>query len=113
MKNVIVAAPVKDNAALNVVMGVNDRPYDPKRHRLHTAVSCATNCPAPVVKVAHEAIGVSRSDHDHPRSDEHECRGRRAHKDLRRARSANAVASAHDGRQMSAMAVAIPLPPHY
>ena len=43
MKRVIVAAPIKDAAALNVVVGVNDDRYDPKEHRLLTAASCTTN----------------------------------------------------------------------
>ncbi|MDI1286170.1 MAG: ArsJ-associated glyceraldehyde-3-phosphate dehydrogenase [Reyranella sp.] len=58
VKRVIVAAPVKDERALNVVVGVNDHLYDSARHRLLTAASCTTNCLAPVVKVIHEAIGI-------------------------------------------------------
>jgi glyceraldehyde 3-phosphate dehydrogenase len=58
VKKVIVAAPVKDDAALNIVMGVNDHLYDPRVHRLLTAASCTTNCLAPVVKVIHEGIGI-------------------------------------------------------
>jgi glyceraldehyde 3-phosphate dehydrogenase len=58
VKRVIVAAPVKDPAALNVVVGVNDERYEPKEHRLLTAASCTTNCLAPVVKVVHEALGI-------------------------------------------------------
>jgi glyceraldehyde 3-phosphate dehydrogenase len=58
VKRVIVAAPVKDPAAFNVVVGVNDDHYDPKKHRLLTAASCTTNCLAPVVKIVHEALGI-------------------------------------------------------
>ena len=58
VKKVIVAAPVKDDAALNIVMGVNDHLYDPAKHRLLTAASCTTNCLAPVVKVIHEGLGI-------------------------------------------------------
>jgi glyceraldehyde 3-phosphate dehydrogenase len=58
VKRVIVAAPVKDPAALNVVVGINDDRYEPKEHRLLTAASCTTNCLAPVVKVVHEALGI-------------------------------------------------------
>ena len=58
VKRVIVAAPVKDPAALNVVVGVNDDRYEPREHRLLTAASCTTNCLAPVVKVVHEALGI-------------------------------------------------------
>ena len=58
VKKVIVAAPVKDDVVLNVVVGVNDHLYEPKKHRLLTAASCTTNCLAPVVKVIHEGIGI-------------------------------------------------------
>jgi glyceraldehyde 3-phosphate dehydrogenase len=58
VKRVIVAAPVKDPTALNVVVGVNDDRYEPREHRLLTAASCTTNCLAPVVKVVHEALGI-------------------------------------------------------
>lgn len=60
IRKVVVSAPVKDPAALNVVMGVNDRLYDPARHDVVTAASCTTNCLAPVVKVLHEGIGILR-----------------------------------------------------
>jgi glyceraldehyde 3-phosphate dehydrogenase len=58
VKKVIVAAPVKDDAALNVVVGVNDHLYEPHKHRLLTAASCTTNCLAPIVKVIHEGLGI-------------------------------------------------------
>jgi glyceraldehyde 3-phosphate dehydrogenase len=89
VKRVIVAAPVKDDAALNVVVGVNDRLYDPKRHRLLTAASCTTNCLAPVVKVLHESIGIRHGQittiHDPTNTN---VVVDSPHKDLRRARSA-------------------------
>lgn len=58
VRKVIVAAPVKDPAALNVVMGVNHDRYDPTVHDVITAASCTTNCLAPLVKVIHERIGI-------------------------------------------------------
>jgi len=60
VRKVIVAAPVKDDRALNVVVGVNDHLYDPDVHDVLTAASCTTNCLAPVVKVLHEGIGIER-----------------------------------------------------
>jgi len=60
VKKVIVAAPVKGDGALNLVLGVNDHLYDPARHRLLTNASCTTNCLAPIVKVIHEGIGIER-----------------------------------------------------
>ena len=55
---VVVAAPVKDDRALNIVMGCNDHLYDPTIHDVVTAASCTTNCIAPVVKVLHEQVGI-------------------------------------------------------
>ena len=89
VKRVIVAAPVKDEAALNIVVGVNDQLYDPARHRLLTAASCTTNCLAPVVKVIHEAIGIRHGQittiHNPTNTN---VVVDAPHKDLRRARSA-------------------------
>lgn len=58
VRKVVVSAPVRDAAALNLVYGVNHHLYDPAAHRLVTAASCTTNCLAPVVKVLHEGIGI-------------------------------------------------------
>lgn len=89
VKKVIVAAPVKDDRALNIVVGVNDKLYDPAKHRLVTAASCTTNCLAPVVKVVHEAIGIRHGQittlHDPTNTN---VVVDAPHKDLRRARSA-------------------------
>ncbi len=59
IKKVIVAAPVKDERALNIVVGVNHGLYDPDANNLLTAASCTTNCLAPVVKIMHEGIGIT------------------------------------------------------
>ncbi len=89
VKRVIVAAPVKEAGALNIVVGVNDHLYEPGRHRLLTAASCTTNCLAPVVKVLHEAIGIRHGQittiHDPTNTN---LVVDAPHKDLRRARSA-------------------------
>jgi glyceraldehyde 3-phosphate dehydrogenase len=88
-KRVIVAAPVKDGSALNIVVGVNDNLYEPSKHKLLTAASCTTNCLAPVVKVVHEAIGIRHGQittiHDPTNTN---VVVDAPHKDLRRARSA-------------------------
>lgn len=60
VKRVVVTAPVKEEGALNVVMGVNDHLFDAHQHRIVTAASCTTNCIAPVVKVIHENLGITR-----------------------------------------------------
>ncbi|MGD9804300.1 MAG: ArsJ-associated glyceraldehyde-3-phosphate dehydrogenase [Hyphomicrobiaceae bacterium] len=88
VKRVIVAAPVKDEQALNVVVGVNDHLYDPTQHRLLTAASCTTNCLAPVVRVVHETLGIRHGQittiHDPTNTN---VVVDFPHKDLRRARS--------------------------
>jgi glyceraldehyde 3-phosphate dehydrogenase len=89
VKRVIVAAPVKEAGALNIVVGVNDERYDPREHRLLTAASCTTNCLAPVVKVLHQAVGIRHGQittiHDPTNTN---VVTDAPHKDLRRARSA-------------------------
>ena len=89
IRKVVVSAPVKEEGALNIVMGVNDHLYDPARHHLVTAASCTTNCLAPVVKVIHEAIGIRHGSmttiHDVTNT---QVIVDAPHKDLRRARSA-------------------------
>ncbi len=89
VRKVIVAAPVKDGSALNVVVGVNDDRYDPQAHDILTAASCTTNCLAPVVKVIHEGLGILRGSittlHDLTNT---QTMVDAPHKDLRRARAA-------------------------
>jgi glyceraldehyde 3-phosphate dehydrogenase len=89
-RKVIVAAPVKDPAALNVVMGINDHLYDSSVHDIVTAASCTTNCLAPVVKVIHEGLGIRHglitTLHDVTNT---QTIVDAPHKDLRRARAAS------------------------
>ena len=88
IKKVIVACPVKDQNALNIVMGVNDHLYNPKKHHLVTAASCTTNCLAPIVKVIQSEIGIEHglitTIHDVTNT---QTVVDKPHKDLRRARS--------------------------
>lgn len=89
VRKVIVAAPVKSDGVLNIVMGCNDDLYDASQHHIVTAASCTTNCLAPVVKVLHEQIGIERGAittiHDVTNT---QVIVDAPHKDLRRARSA-------------------------
>lgn len=89
VQKVIVAAPVKSDGVLNIVMGCNDDLYDPSTNHIVTAASCTTNCLAPVVKVLHEQIGIERGAittiHDVTNT---QVIVDAPHKDLRRARSA-------------------------
>ena len=89
VQKVIVAAPVKSDGILNIVMGCNDDLYDAATDHIVTAASCTTNCLAPVVKVLHEAVGIERgvitTIHDVTNT---QVVVDAPHKDLRRARSA-------------------------
>jgi len=87
-RKVIISAPGKQ-VDLTVVLGVNDREYDPGVHHVISSASCTTNCVAPMVKVLHDAFGVERgfmtTIHAYT-GDQMLLDG--PHKDLRRARSA-------------------------
>jgi glyceraldehyde 3-phosphate dehydrogenase len=89
VRKVIVAAPVKSEGVLNIVMGCNDDLYAPSYDHIVTAASCTTNCLAPVVKVLHENVGIKRGAittiHDVTNT---QVIVDAPHKDLRRARSA-------------------------
>lgn len=86
-QQVIVTAP-GSGLDLTVVMGVNDRKYDPAHHKLISAASCTTNCVAPVLHIVHELFGVKRAwvttVHAYTNDQNHLDN---PHKDLRRARS--------------------------
>jgi glyceraldehyde-3-phosphate dehydrogenase (arsenate-transferring) len=90
VRKAIVAAPVREEGALNVVVGVNDDPAELARYDILTAASCTTNCLAPVVKVIHEGIGIRHGSittlHDLTNT---QTVVDAPHKDLRRARAAS------------------------
>jgi glyceraldehyde 3-phosphate dehydrogenase len=87
-KKVLISAPGK-NADATLVVGVNEKTYDPIKHEILSAASCTTNCVAPMVKVLHETFGVVRgfltTVHAYT-NDQLVLDG--PHKDLRRARAA-------------------------
>jgi glyceraldehyde 3-phosphate dehydrogenase len=56
-QRVIISAPAKD-PDLTVVLGVNEKDYDPAKHKIVSNASCTTNCMAPVAKVLLENFGI-------------------------------------------------------
>ena len=56
-KKVIISAPAK-NEDKTIVLGVNDKEYDPAKHNIISMASCTTNCLAPVAKVLDEKFGI-------------------------------------------------------
>jgi len=88
VKKVIISAPAKGED-ITIVLGVNDKAYDPAKHHIVSNASCTTNCLAPVAKVLNDAFGIEKGSmttihsytNDQPILDF-------PHKDLRRARAA-------------------------
>jgi glyceraldehyde 3-phosphate dehydrogenase len=87
-KKVVISAPATD-PDLTIVLGVNDREYDPEQHHIVSNASCTTNCVAPVAKVLHEAYGIERGFMTtiHAYTNDQQTLDL-PHKDLRRARAA-------------------------
>ncbi|MFQ5962399.1 MAG: type I glyceraldehyde-3-phosphate dehydrogenase [Candidatus Methylomirabilales bacterium] len=56
-KKVIISAPAK-GPDKTIVLGVNEKTYDPKKHDVISNASCTTNCVAPVAKVVHEHFRI-------------------------------------------------------
>jgi glyceraldehyde 3-phosphate dehydrogenase len=87
-KKVVISAPATD-PDLTLVLGVNDREYDPEQHHIVSNASCTTNCVAPVAKILHEAYGIERGFMTtiHAYTNDQQVLDL-PHKDLRRARAA-------------------------
>ena len=87
-KKVVISAPATD-PDITIVLGVNDREYDPEKHNIVSNASCTTNCVAPVAKVLHEAYRIERGFMTtiHAYTNDQQTLDL-PHKDLRRARAA-------------------------
>ena len=59
-KKVIISANSKD-VDLSVVLGVNEKDYDSKKHEIISNCSCTTNCASPVMKVLDKSFGVEKA----------------------------------------------------
>jgi glyceraldehyde 3-phosphate dehydrogenase len=87
-ERVIISAPASGEDA-TFVIGVNEKSYDPAKHKVVSNASCTTNCLAPVAKVLNDTFGIERGlmvtvhayTNDQAIVDT-------PHKDLRRARAA-------------------------
>jgi len=87
-KKVVISAPATD-PDLTLVLGVNDREYDPERHHIVSNASCTTNCVAPLAKILHDAYTIERGFMTtiHAYTNDQNVLDL-PHKDLRRARAA-------------------------
>ncbi|HJZ96225.1 MAG TPA: type I glyceraldehyde-3-phosphate dehydrogenase [Candidatus Solibacter sp.] len=88
VKKVIISAPAKGED-ITIVLGVNDKSYDPAKHNIISNASCTTNCLAPVAKVLHEKFGIQKGSMTtiHSYTNDQQVLDF-PHKDLRRARAA-------------------------
>jgi glyceraldehyde 3-phosphate dehydrogenase len=55
-KKVIISAPATGDD-ITIVLGVNDKNYDPAKHHVISNASCTTNCLGPAVKVVVDELG--------------------------------------------------------
>lgn len=58
-KKVIISAPAKE-PDVTIVMGVNEKMYDPQKHNIISNASCTTNCLAPLAKVLLDNFGIKK-----------------------------------------------------
>jgi glyceraldehyde 3-phosphate dehydrogenase len=88
VKKVIISAPATDPDT-TLVLGVNDKTYDPAKHHVISNASCTTNCLAPVAKVLSDTFGVNAGTMTtiHSYTNDQKLLDL-PHKDLRRARAA-------------------------
>lgn len=59
VKKVIITAPAK-NEDVTIVLGVNEKAYNPKEHHVISNASCTTNCLGPIAKVLHENFTIRK-----------------------------------------------------
>ncbi|HSK31790.1 MAG TPA: type I glyceraldehyde-3-phosphate dehydrogenase, partial [Candidatus Limnocylindria bacterium] len=87
-KKAIITAPAT-NEDITLVLGVNDRDYQARKHHIVSNASCTTNCLAPVAKVLHDSFGIERGlmTTIHAYTNDQRILDLN-HKDLRRARAA-------------------------
>ena len=87
-KKVVITAPAKGED-LTIVLGVNERLYDPAKHHVVSNASCTTNCVVPIAKILHERFRIVRGFMTTIHSYTNDQRLLDlTHKDLRRARAA-------------------------
>jgi glyceraldehyde 3-phosphate dehydrogenase len=58
-KKVLISAPATD-PDITVVIGVNHKQYDPKKHHVVSNASCTTNSLAPICKVLLDQFGIEK-----------------------------------------------------
>jgi len=87
-QKVLISAPA-ENPDFTVVLGVNDKSYDPEKHNILSNASCTTNALAPISKVLNDSFGLEKAIMTtvHSYTNDQKVQDI-VHKDLRRARAA-------------------------
>jgi len=87
-KKVLISAPA-ENPDFTVVLGVNDKDYNPEKHNILSNASCTTNSLAPISKVLDDNFGLEKAIMTtvHSYTNDQKVQDI-VHKDLRRARAA-------------------------
>src|SRR5208283_1360648 len=88
VKKVIISAPAKGED-VTIVLGVNEKMYDPAKHHILSNASCTTNCLAPAAKVINDNFKILKGSMTtiHAYTNDQRILDL-PHKDLRRARAA-------------------------
>lgn len=88
VRKVVISAPAKDED-ITIVLGVNEKSYNPKDHHIVSNASCTTNCLAPIAKVLHDSFRIRKGlmNTIHSYTNDQQLLDL-PHKDLRRARAA-------------------------
>ena len=60
-KLVILSAPPKDDEIKMLLVGCNEKEFNPEKHKIISNASCTTNCLAPVIKVLNDEFGVEQA----------------------------------------------------
>jgi len=88
VKKVIISAPAKGED-ITIVLGVNEKSYDPAKHNVISNASCTTNCLAPPAMVVDANFGIKKGAMTTIHSYTNDQRILDLpHKDMRRARAA-------------------------
>jgi glyceraldehyde 3-phosphate dehydrogenase len=59
-KRVVITAPTKDPEKVpTLLIGVNEKKFDPAQHKVVSNASCTTNCLAPIAKVINDNFGLA------------------------------------------------------
>lgn len=60
-KLVILSAPPKSDDIKILLVGCNEKEFNPEKHKIISNASCTTNCLAPVIKVLNDEFGVEQA----------------------------------------------------